>query len=266
MKFEANKIYNLDVFDYLRLVPENSVDLIVTDPPYNMKKAEWDTFETHQAFLDFTFEWIDECIKKLKPTGSLYIFNTPYNSAFILQYLVNKGLFFKNWITWEKKDGLGYSKRKYATTQETILFFTKDEKKYTFNADDIRVPYESTERIKHAKSKGILKNGKRWFPNPKGKLCPDVWHFSSQRHKEKINGKVQKLPHLTPKPIDLLERIIRASSLEGDLVMDPFMGIGSTALAAIRLKRNFTGTEKNPQYLEIAIKKIQEIDSISSLK
>ena len=168
--------------------------------------------------------------------------------------MVQKGLFFKNWITWEKKDGLGYSKKKYATTQETILFFTKNDKNYTFNADDIRIPYDSTERIQHASKKGILKNGKRWYPNPNGKLCTDVWHFSSQRHKEKINGKIQKLPHLTPKPIDMIERMIKASSNENDLIMDMFMGIGTTALAAKKLNRNFTGTEKEKEYFSIANK------------
>jgi len=260
MKFELNKVYNLDVFDYLKIVPNESIDLIITDPPYNMKKAKWDTFKTHKDFLDFTFAWIDESIKKLKPTGSIYIFNTPFNSAYIMQYLVEKGLFFQNWITWEKKDGLGYSKKKYANTQETILFFTKDKKNYTFNADEVRIPYESKERIKHASKKGILKNGKRWYPNPKGKLCPDVWHFSSQRHKEKINGKIQKLPHLTPKPIDLITRIIKASSNENDIVMDMFLGSGTTAIVAKKLNRIFTGTEKEKEYYELILRKLQEIE------
>lgn len=261
MKFEVNRIYNLDVFDYFGLVLDKSIDLIIADPPYNMKKAPWDTFPSHKDFLDFTFAWIDESIKKLKDTGSIYIFNTPFNSAYILQYLVDKELCFKNWIIWEKKDGLGYSKRKYATTQETILFFTKSEKKYVFNADDIRIPYESEERILHAKKKGIIKNGKRWFPNPKGKLCPDVWHFSSQRHKEKVNGKVVKLPHVTPKPLDMIKRMILASSKEKDIVMDPFMGIGTTAIAAKMLNRNFTGTEKDKNYYQITIQKLARISS-----
>lgn len=257
--FEINKIYNLDVFEYLDMVPENSIDLVVTDPPYNMKKVKWDTFKSHKDYLDFTFAWIDKTLDKLKKTGSIYIFNTPFNAAYILQYLVDKGLCFKNWITWEKKDGLGHSTRKYSTTQETILFFTKHSKNYTFNADDIRIPYESEKRINHAKKKGILKNGKRWFPNPGGKLCSDVWHFSSQRHKEKVNGKVVKLPHLTPKPVDMVERMIKASSNEGDIVMDPFMGMGTTAIAAKKLKKKFSGIEKEKEYYKIAIKKLQEI-------
>lgn len=207
---KINKIYKLDCFDFLNQIDNNSVSLAVIDPPYNMGKADWDTFKSHDDFLDFTYKWIDALLPKLNPKGSLYIFNTPFNSAFILMHLIQRKMFFQNWITWDKRDGLGASKRKYSIGQETILFFTKS-KKHIFNYDDIRVPYESTERIIHAREKGILKNGKRWFPNPQGKFCGEVWHFTSERHKRKINGKVQKMGHLTPKPLDLVERIIKAS-------------------------------------------------------
>ena len=186
----------------------------------------------------------------------MYIFNTPYNSAFILQHLVSQGMIFQNWITWDKRDGLGSAKRKYSNGQETILFFTKG-KNHTFNYDDIRVPYDSTSRIAHASKKGILKNGKRWFPNPNGRLCGEVWHFSSQRHKEKINGKTPKLLHLTPKPLDMIERIIKASSNPNDLVMDMFLGSGTTALACHNLNRNFIGTELNKDYYQLALQKLE---------
>ncbi len=262
-----NKIYNLDVFNFLdTVVKDNSVDLIVTDPPYNLKKADWDTFKSEKDFFDWTFSWIDKSIEKLKSNGSFYIFNTPYNSAFILQHLVSKGMIFQNWITWDKRDGLGSAKRKYSNGQETILFFTKG-KNHTFNYDDIRVPYESSSRIAHAAKKGIIKNGKRWFPNPNGRLCGEVWHFSSQRHKEKINGKTQKLPHLTPKPIDMIERIIKASSNENDLVMDMFLGSGTTALACKKLNRNFIGNELNKDFFQLSLNKINyEIDTKINFK
>ncbi len=251
-----SKIYNLDVFEFLETkVSDESVDLIVTDPPYNLKKADWDTFKSEKDFFDWTFTWIDKSLPKLKKNGSIYIFNTPYNSAFILQHLVSKGMIFQNWITWDKRDGLGSAKRKYGNGQETILFFTKNNK-HTFNYNDIRVPYESSSRIAHAAKKGIIKNGKRWFPNPNGRLCGEVWHFSSQRHKEKVNGKVIKLPHLTPKPLDLIERIIKASSNEQDLVMDMFLGSGTTAIACQKLNRNFIGNELNKEFYELSLNKI----------
>lgn len=256
---EINKIHNLDCIDFLRSVEDNSVHLAIIDPPYNMHKASWDTFSSHDEFLNFTYSWIHDLLPKLKENGSLYIFNTPYNSAFILRHLVSKGMLFQNWITWDKRDGLGYSKRKYSNGQETILFFTKSNK-HTFNHDDIRVPYESTDRILHAKEKGILKNGKRWFPNPRGRFCGDVWHITSERHKQKVKGKVQKMEHLTPKPFDLIERIIRASSKKGDLVLDCFVGSGTTALVAKSLGRNFICADKDKTYVALARKNLKKYE------
>lgn len=252
---KINKIYNLDCFKFLKQIDDNSVSLAVIDPPYNMHKAGWDTFKSQKDFLDFTYKWIDELLPKLKENGSLYIFNTPFNSAFILQHLVSKKMHFQNWITWDKRDGLGTSKRKYSNGQETILFFTKSNK-HTFNFNDIRVPYESTERIQHASHKGILKNGKRWFPNPDGRYCGEVWHISSERHKQKINGKVQKMGHLTPKPFDLIERIIKASSKKDDLVLDCFVGSGTTAVVSKKLGRNFICSDSDKKYVELAIKNL----------
>jgi len=248
---KINRIYNLDCFKFLSQIDDGVVELAVIDPPYNLHKASWDIFTSEKDFLDFTFQWIDALIPKLSENGSLYIFNTPYNSAFILAYLVNKGMIFQNWITWDKRDGLCSAKRKYNNGQETILFFAKGQR-HVFNYEEIRLPYDSTVRIEHAKTKGILKNGKRWFPNPKGKLCGEVWHIVSERHKNKINGKTPKLQHITPKPLELVERIIKASSNEGDLVLDCFVGIGTTALVAKKLKRNFICSDSNKNYVSIA--------------
>lgn len=255
-KLAHNKIYQMDCFELLAKLDDDSVDLAVIDPPYNMRKADWDTFQSEQDFFDFTFGWIDALIPKIKENGSLYIFNTPYNAAFILQYLVSKKLRFQNWITWDKRDGMGGARRRFSNGQETILFFTKG-KNHTFNYDDVRVPYESTARIEHAKKKGILKNGKRWFPNPKGRLCSEVWHISSARHKNKVNGKVQKMGHATPKPLELIERIIKASSNKGELVLDFFVGTGTTAVAAKKLGRNFICSDKEAEYVAIAWSKIE---------
>jgi site-specific DNA-methyltransferase (adenine-specific) len=253
---EINKIYLVDCFKFLEKIDNNIVDLAVVDPPYNLRKGNWDTFKSEQEFFDFTFKWIDQLITKLKENASIYIFNTPYNAAFILQHLIEKKLIFQNWITWDKRDGLSYAKRRFVNGQETILFFSKS-KKHIFNYESIRIPYESKSRIKHASNKGILKNGKRWYPNPNGKLCTEVWHFSSSRHKNKINGKTPKLPHSTPKPLDMIEQIIKASSNKGDLVLDCFIGIGTTAVAAKRLDRNFIGCDNSKKYIEIARKRIK---------
>lgn len=216
-----------------------------------MAKADWDTFPSHAAFLEFTEGWLDKLVPTLRSGGSLYVFNTPFNCAFILQLLLQRGLTFQNRITWDKRDGLGASRSKFSNGQETILFMTKGGS-HTFNADAVRVPYESDERIKHAAVKGIVKNGSRWFPNPNGRLCGEVWHFSSERHKSKVNGKTPKLGHLTPKPLDLVERIVRASSNPGDLVLDCFMGSGTTAIAAKKSGRDFIGCEIDSTYIALA--------------
>lgn len=255
---KINQIYRADCLKFLEQVQNRTVNLAVIDPPYNMRKAYWDTFGSENDFFNFTFRWIDALIPKLKNNGSLYIFNTPYNSSFILNHLVRRGLIFQNWITWDKRDGMGGARQRFSNGQETILFFTKGEN-HIFNYDDVRLPYDSTARIEHAKKKGILKAGKRWFPNPKGKLCSEVWHITSERHKNKINGKTPKMPHLTPKPLEMIERIVRASSRKGDLVLDCFVGSGTTAIAAKKLGRNFLCCDSDKTYVELARRNLKNI-------
>jgi site-specific DNA-methyltransferase (adenine-specific) len=252
----SNNIFNLDVFDFLKQIPDKSIDLILTDPPYNMNKEYWDKFESVDEFLKFTYNWIDACIPKLKENGSIYIFNNPFNSSFILTYLHSKKLHYKNTIIWNRKDGISSSKKRFNQHQEQIVFFTVDKNNYTFNFNEVREPYESVDRMKAAKSKGILKNGKRWFPNENGRLCSDVWHFTSERHKNKVNGKVVKMEHVTPKPKDMIERIIKASSNEGDIVMDPFVGMGTTAIVAKKLNRNYIINDFDEQNIEITKKSL----------
>lgn len=248
---KINKIYKLDCFRFLSRIDDETIHLAIIDPPYNLQKADWDSFKNEEEFLSFTFRWIDALIPKMRNDGSLYIFNTPHNCALILPHLKKRGLVFQNWLTWDKRDGLSSARRRYCNGQETILFFTKS-KNHTFNFDAIRLPYESTSRIAHAKKNGILKKGKRWYPNPNGKLCGEVWHIASERHKHKLNGKTPKMPHATTKPLEMIERIVRASSNVEDLVMDCFVGSGTTALAAKKLKRNFICADANAYYVKIA--------------
>ena len=247
MKKLINKIVLEDCFSFLARLPEGCIDLAVIDPPYNVGKGSWDSFRNQKKFFEFTARWLDDLFPKMKTTGSLYIFNNPFNSAYILQMLAERGGVFRNWITWHKKDGLSASKSKYVTNQETILFFTMSED-YCFNADDIREPYLSSERMKHAAKKGILKNGRRWYPDPRGRLCADVWEFSSHRHKAKVNGKIVKPNHPTPKPEDLIARMVTASSKPNDVVLDMFSGTGTTALICRKLGRKFVGFENNREY------------------
>lgn len=246
---ENNKVYFADVMEFLPKLMDNSIDLAIVDPPYNLNKGDWDTFVNDEVYFEFMFKWLELLIPKLKPNASLYLFNTAFNSAVILNFLRDKNVEYKNWITWYKKDGFSATKKKYVNAQETILFYTKSDD-YTFNYDDIRLPYESTERMAHAAKKGIIKNGKRWFPNENGKLCNDVWEITSQRHKQKVNGKVQTLVHPTIKPYEMIERIIKASSNEGDLILDLFSGSGMTSIVSKELNRNYIGCERDEMYIK----------------
>ncbi len=242
-----NKILLEDCFTFFNRLPDASLDLAIIDPPYNMQKGDWDKFSGEKDFFTFTQRWIDAFLPKMKADGSFYIFNTPLNSAVMLPMLLKQGTLFLNWITWYKKDGLGGSKKRYVNNQETILFFAMGGD-YYFNAEEIRLPYLSRSRIAHAEHRGIIKNGKRWFPNKNGRLCADVWEFSSYRHNNKINGKTTKFLHPTPKPEAMIERMILASSRSDNLVLDLFSGSGTTAAMCIKHNRNFVGCEAVPEF------------------
>ena len=256
---EINKVYCEDVFSFLDKIEPESIDLAIIDPPYNLNQGDLDTFDSVEDFMTFTTKYLDKVISALKPSGSLYIFNTAFNSALILNYLYSKGLSYKNWITWYKKDGFSACKKRFCNNQETILFFTKKDTGFTFNCDDVRTPYLSDERIKAAQTKGILKNGKRWFPNPNGKLCTDVWEFPSVRLTNKKGGKTVKQNHPTPKPEGMIERMILASSNEGDLVLDLFSGTGTTAYCSKKLCRKFIACDNSEEYCAIINERINTI-------
>ncbi|MGI9249853.1 MAG: DNA-methyltransferase [Pseudohongiellaceae bacterium] len=257
-----NSIALEDCLIYLQRLKPESVDLAIADPPYNMGKDDWDSFPSKSAFYAFTEEWIDAMLPALKPGGCFYIFNTPVNCAYILQMLEARDTTILNWITWHKRDGLGGGRRKYACNQETILFgVTGQGNRHHFDADAVRVPYQSESRMRHAEKKGILKNGQRWYPHPDGRMCSDVWEFSSHRHKTKVNGRLVKPTHPTPKPEDMIERMVLASSAPGDLVLDLFSGTGTTAAVCRKLGRNFLGYESNPKFHTLARKRIRSVNA-----
>ena len=254
-----NKIYCMDYKKYLTGVKNKSIDLVVIDPPYNMSKDKWDTFKTETDFYYFLNRCVDDILPKLKSNGSFYIFNTSYHCAHILRFLVHRKMKFRNWIVWYKKDGVTSGKSKYTSESEALLYFTRDDD-YTFNHNSIRQPYTSERSlgINKGKRKGIIKNGKRWAPNPKGKLCGDVWVFPRHRNFD-IQGKQVRNIHPTQKPVEMIERIIKASSNKGDTILDCFVGSGTTAIACKKLGRNFYGCDSNKDYVKIAKARLNDV-------
>jgi len=261
-----NTIHHLTCFDFLKQVDDDSVDLVVTDPPYNMSKGDWDTFHSHVDFMEWTCKWLDEVIRTLKSTGSLYVFNTPYNSAFIFHHLLKRGLIFQNWITWDKKDGHVAGNRRFPRKSETILFFTKSEEN-AFNVSMAYEPYLEIARMRSAMKTGLKSaDGKLWFPNPNGARVRDVWHFPSAKHADRTRGKVNKQFHPTQKPVEMIKRIIAISSNEGDVVLDCFVGSGTTAVAAFQLGRNYLCADGDASFVEFARERVLACKFPKSIK
>lgn len=244
-----NKIIKGDIFTTLFKLDDHSFDLVVADPPYNISIAKWDEFKTKEKYFEFMKNWIKIVYKKMKNDSSIFLYNNEYNSALLIPILEEVGFEFKNWITWVKRDGMASAKRRFVNSQEVILFFTKGNPKFNYN--DIREPYLNEERIKHAFEKGILKNGKRWFPNPNGRLKTNVWEDTSHRQVNKINGKNKKASHPTIKPLSQLEMIIKSASDENDLILDIFSGSGTTSVACKNLNRNSIALERDSKYINL---------------
>jgi site-specific DNA-methyltransferase (adenine-specific) len=247
---EVGKIYNGDIELLLTKVPNGSVDLIIADPPYGLKKSfgtekVWDG---NSEWLEWTKNWIKEITKKLKPTGSIFIYGIHRNICHIHVFLEELGLKYKRQIIWYYENNWSTYTKAPAAHYEPILWFTVSNK-YTYHP--IREPYKSTDRLKYK----ITKKGKIWQPNPEGRMVGDVWKFptlAGRRFKD------EKVEHPTQKPLNLTNRIVKHFSNEGDLILVPFAGSGTECVSAILNKRHFIGFEINMDYIKIAERRLAE--------
>ncbi|MDP3785498.1 MAG: site-specific DNA-methyltransferase [Undibacterium sp.] len=237
-----NQIFNEDAITGLQRIPDGSIDLILTDPPYGLGKDygnESDKQEA-QAYLAWTERWIEAVLPKLKPTGSLYIFLTWRYSPEIFVMLKQR-MTMINEIIWDRRvPSMGGSVRSFTSVHDTIGLFVKN-KSYYFDLDAVRIPYDA--ETKKARSRSIFV-GAKWLElgyNPK-----DLWSVS-RIHKENP----ERVDHPTQKPLEIIERMVKASCPPDGVVLDPFMGSGTTALAALRCGRQFVGFELNPDYCAI---------------
>lgn len=247
-----------DCVIFMQQMKAESVDLIIADPPYNLKKNfgnKSDHWENVGSWLDWSKQWIDECVRILKPTGSIFIYGIHHYICYIQCYLYEKDLKYRRQIIWYYENGFSGYKTLNAF-YEPILWFSKTDY-FTFH--EMREPYKSQKRLKNK----ITKNGKEWKPNPHGRLVGDVWSFPTLAGKRFADEKVE---HPTQKSLALCDRLVRHFSNEGDLVFIPFAGSGSECVSCLANNRKFLATEINPEYIQIANERIAKWQQQSPLK
>src|SRR3989339_1011480 len=244
---KENFLFEGDSFLWLKNLKDESVDLVFADPPYNIKKADWDKFESQEEYIQWSLSWIKEVARILKKTGTLYVCGFTEILADIKHPAMK---YFKGckWLLWYYKNKANLGKD-WGRSHESILHLRK-AKQFTINIDDVRIPYgEHTLKYPahpQADTSQYGNSGKRkdvWTPHPLGAKPKDVIEVPTT-----CNGMSEKTPHPTQKPEELLRKLILASTNEGDLVIDPFSGSGSTLVVAEQLKRRWMGCDSAPEY------------------
>ena len=252
-KYFQKRGFSLICGDCLEVLPRlknGSVSMIFADPPYNLSnggisckngkmvsvnKGDWDKSNGFKKDFQFTYEWLKLCKDLLKENGTIWVSGTPHNIYQVGYALQKLGFHVLNEISWFKPNGPpNLSCRYFTHSHETLIWARKNKKcKHTFN-------YKET---------------KEWEDkiNPKGKQTRSVWSIPLTPKSEKIHGK-----HPTQKPEELLRRIILSSTNEGDLILDPFNGSGTTGAVAKKLKRKYIGVDQDKNYLNLSKKRILE--------
>lgn len=295
-QFLINNIYNAECIESMRKLPDESIDLVVADPPYwKVIGEKWDyRWRTESDYVKWSLQWIGEVARILRKGGSFYCFGYFRTLALLVPYFDDLGLELRQQIIVDKgmRSVSGRATRKYKmfpNVTESILFIVKDNKKFvkTFLKDRQKAAGLTAKQINEAL--GVKSNGGgMWsiytgnnvceqFPTKElwGKLS-EILHFDLPYEKvsQTFNAQMgftdvwrdidfyeEKRYHPTQKPIKLIKRLIYASSNRGDIVLDPFIGSGSTPVAAVQLERNFLGFEVEKSYYEVALKRIEELKS-----
>lgn len=248
-------LYNGDSIELLKMLPENSIDMVFADPPYNLSnggftvhagqmvsvnKGKWDVSKGFQDDYLFHYRWLEAVKRVLKPSGTLWVSGT-YHSIYQCGHaLQSLGYHILNDISWFKPNASpNLSCRFFTASHETIIWARKDKKaKHTFNYDLMKEGSWPEDQLKKP-----------------GLQMRSVWSMGTPRPDEKKHGK-----HPTQKPIDLLKRIVLASTNENDVILDPFTGSSTTGLAAIVQNRKFIGIDLEKDYLDLSIKRFNDLN------
>ena len=245
-----------DNLEFMRSLKNNSMHLIVTSPPYNIGK-EYEKRTSLEIYVESQAAAIAEAVRLLHPQGSVcwqvgnHVDDGEIFPLDVVLYRIFKdhGLKLRNRIIWTFGHGLHCQKR-LSGRHETILWFTKDDD-YTFNLDPIRIPSKYPDK-KHFKgpNKGLVSG------NPLGKNPSDVWDIPNVK-----SNHVEKLDHPCQFPVGLVERLVLGLTNPGDNVLDPYLGVGSTAVAALKNSRNAYGCDLAEEYVGVALDRIAQLDA-----
>ncbi|HZM14069.1 MAG TPA: site-specific DNA-methyltransferase [Bacteroidales bacterium] len=252
---EINRIHQGDSIELLKQLPENSMDLIFADPPYNLQlkgdlfrpdqskvsavNDHWDKFGSFKSYDEFTGAWLRECHRVIKNTGSIWVIGTYHNIFRVGSVLQDTGFWILNDIIWIKTNPMpNFMGTRFNNAHETLIWATKSKaSKYTFH---------------YRTMKGF---------NDDLQMRSD-WLIPICQGAERLRENGQKA-HSTQKPEELLYRIILATSNQGDLVLDPFAGTGTTAAVAKKLGRNFIGFEREATYVRLARERVGKITPLN---
>ncbi len=232
------KIICGNAIDEMVKMPDKSVRLIVTDPPYNLNKDygnNQDNLE-FKEYLDFSRQWLKEAHRILTEDGTIYVFMGMRYISYVYSILEQElNMTFNSWITWFYTQGIGKTKG-FSPRHDDILMFTKHPKNFVFNLDDIRVPQKFYRSVN----------------NMRGANPGNVWEFSHMHYCNK-----NRQNHPTQKPEGLYERMILSSSNEGDTVLDPFSGSGTLLRVCQQTGRKGIGIEINPEYISMTKERLE---------
>lgn len=257
MEKYLNQILCGDCIEIMRQIPDASVDAIFADSPYNLQlgsktlyrpedqtaaravRDSWDAFKSQQEYDEFTFNWLRECKRILKPDGAFWTIGTYHNIFKIGAMMQELGFWILNDVVWVKTNPMpNFRGTRFTNAHETLIWATPTKTgKYTFN-------YETMKKL----------NG--------GKQMRSDWGIDICLGHERIKDENGKSLHNTQKPLGLLHRVILSSTKPGDVILDPFMGSGTTAAAAKELNRQFIGIEREETYVNAARERIQNIQPI----
>lgn len=261
---DLGKLYNLDVNKFFGSIEDESIDMIFADPPYNIKKAEWDSFQSQKQYVEWSMLWIKEAHRVLKPTGTIFICGF---SEILADIKWAASHLFKGckWLVWfyRNKANLGND---WGRSHESILHFRKS-KNFTFNLDEIRIPYNE-HTLKYPvhpqaqTSQYNNGNGREyvWEPHPKGAKPKDVLEIPTLS-----NSSWEKTIHNTQKPIELVKKCVLSSSNENDLVLDPFGGSGTTYAVAEAFNRRWIGTELKNEFCQVIKERLSDKKTIKRI-